>query len=154
MEMNRKIPRNYFNEVEPQAAFSAVKTSSPNGLLAGQDAGRPASQLSRCPPLSSRRNFETLTVNRPQCPVHSLYAMASCAPTITAATVPTTSQTSLAVHTRSALPRVALKAYSGASRSHIDQPRGQQMAHQAGDLFRLMSPADASQSLISNLAVT
>lgn len=69
MELNRN-PRNYFNEVE-QAAFSPVNIVtgmgySPDKMLQTRLICYPDAHRYRL-----GANFETLPVNRPQCPVHT-----------------------------------------------------------------------------------
>jgi catalase len=108
MELNAN-PKNYFNEVE-QAAFSPVNIVpgmgySPDKML--------QARLIRYPDAHRYRlgvNFETLPVNRPQCPVNT-YRDGFSARTIMAGRIQITSRIASAGRRRPTMPRITVQDF-------------------------------------------
>ncbi len=148
MELNRN-PKNYFNEVE-QAAFSPVNIVpgmgySPDKMLQARLISYPDAHRYRL-----GVNFETLPVNRPQCPVHTYNRDGFMRADENGGDTPNYEPNSFGGAVED--PRYRERPYtvSGEVDRH-NHRKGNDDYKQAGDLFRLMTPAE-KKALIGNLA--
>jgi catalase len=148
MELNRN-PKNYFNEVE-QAAFSPVNIVpgmgySPDKMLQARLISYPDAHRYRL-----GVNFETLPVNRPQRPVHTYNRDGFMRADENGGDSPNYEPNSFGGAAQDPRYREAPYKVSG-DVNRYDHREGNDDYGQAGDLFRLMTPAE-KKALISNLA--
>ena len=148
MELNAN-PKNYFNEVE-QAAFSPVNVVpgmgfSPDKVLQARLVSYPDAHRYRL-----GTNFETLPVNRPVCPVHTYNRDGAMRSDENGGTAPNYEPNSFGGPIEDALYRERPYKVSG-DVNRYDHHQGNDDFMQAGDLFRLMPPAE-KKALIDNLA--
>jgi catalase len=148
MELNRN-PANYFNEVE-QAAFSPVNIVpgmgySPDKMLQARLISYPDAHRYRL-----GVNFETLPVNRPQCPVHTYNRDGFMRADENGGDSPNYEPNSSGGAVQDPRYRELPYKVSG-DVNRYDHREGNDDYSQAGDLFRLMTPAE-QKALIGNLA--
>jgi catalase len=148
MELNAN-PKNYFNEVE-QAAFSPVNIVpgmgySPDKMLQARLISYPDAHRYRF-----GVNFETLPVNRPQCPVHTYNRDGFMRADENGADAPNYEPNSFGGPVQDPRYRELPYKVSGEVSRH-DHRLGNDDYKQAGDLFRLMTPPE-KKALIGNLA--
>jgi catalase len=148
MELNRN-PANYFNEVE-QAAFSPVNIVpgmgySPDKMLQARLISYPDAHRYRL-----GVNFETLPVNRPQCPVHTYNRDGFMRADENGGDSPNYEPNSSGGAVQDPRYRELPYKVSGDG-NRYDHREGNDDYSQAGDLFRLMTPAE-QKALIGNLA--
>jgi catalase len=148
MELNRN-PKNYFNEVE-QAAFSPVNIVpgmgySPDKMLQARLISYPDAHRYRL-----GVNFETLPVNRPQCPVHTYNRDGFMRADENGGDSPNYEPNSFGGAVQDPRYRELPYKVSG-DVNRYDHREGNDDYKQAGDLFRLMTLAE-KKALISNLA--
>lgn len=148
MELNAN-PKNYFNEVE-QAAFSPVNVVpgmgfSPDKVLQARLISYPDAHRYRL-----GTNFETLPVNRPVCPVHTYNRDGAMRADENGGAAPNYEPNSFGGPIENALYRERPYKVSG-DVNRYGHHQGNDDFMQAGDLFRLMPPAE-KKALIDNLA--
>jgi len=148
MELNRN-PENYFNEVE-QAAFSPVNIVpgmgySPDKMLQARLISYPDAHRYRL-----GVNFETLPVNRPQCPVHNYNRDGFMRADENGGDSPNYEPNSFGGPVQDPRYRELPYKVSG-DVNRYDHRLGNDDYKQAGDLFRLMTPSE-KKALIGNLA--
>ncbi len=148
MELNPN-PKNYFNEVE-QAAFSPVNIVpgmgySPDKVLQARLISYPDAHRYRL-----GTNFETLPVNRAQCPVHTYNRDGFMRADENGGNGPNYEPNSFAGPIQDPRYRELPYKVSG-DVNRYDHKAGNDDYKQAGDLFRLMPPVE-QQALISNIA--
>jgi catalase len=148
MELNRN-PKNYFNEVE-QAAFSPVNVVpgmgySPDKMLQARLISYPDAHRYRL-----GVNFETLPVNRPQCPVNTYNRDGFMRADDNGGEAPNYEPNSFGGPVQDPRYREMPYKVSGAV-DRYNHREGNDDYKQAGDLFRVMTPAER-QELISNIA--
>jgi len=148
MELNRN-PKNYFNEVE-QAAFSPVNIVpgmgySPDKMLQARLISYPDAHRYRL-----GVNFETLPVNRPQCPLHTYNRDGFMPADDNGGDSPNYEPNSFGGAVQDPRYRELPYKVSG-DVNRYDHREGNDDYKQAGDLFRLMTQAE-KKALISNLA--
>jgi catalase len=148
MELNSN-PKNYFNEVE-QAAFSPVNIVpgmgySPDKMLQARLISYPDAHRYRL-----GVNFETLPVNRPQCPVHTYNRDGFMRADENGGDRPNYEPNSFGGPVQDPRYRELPYKVSG-DVGRYDHRAGNEDYKQAGDLFRLMTAAE-KKALISNLA--
>jgi catalase len=148
MELNAN-PRNYFNEVE-QAAYSPVNVVpgmgfSPDKVLQARLISYPDAHRYRL-----GTNFESLPVNRPVCPVNTYNRDGAMRWDENGGSAPNYEPNSFGGPIESVMYREQPYKVSGEAKRY-DHHDGNDDFEQAGDLFRLLSPAE-KQSLIENIA--
>src|ERR1017187_8379626 len=148
MELNR-MPENYFAEVE-QAAFSPVNIVpgmgySPDKMLQARLISYPDAHRYRL-----GVNFETLPVNRPQCPVHNYNSDGFMRADENGGEASNYEPNSFGGPVQDPRYRELPYKVSG-DVGRYDHRLGNDDYKQAGDLFRLMTPSE-KKALISNLA--
>jgi catalase len=148
MELNAN-PKNYFNEVE-QAAYSPVNVVpgmgfSPDKVLQARLISYPDAHRYRL-----GTNFESLPVNRPVCPVNTYNRDGAMRWDENGGSAPNYEPNSFGGPIENTLYREQPYKVSGEA-NRYDHHEGNDDFEQAGDLFRLLSPAE-KQALIENIA--
>jgi catalase len=147
MELNRN-PKNYFAEIE-QAAFSPVNIVpgmgySPDKMLQARLISYPDAHRYRL-----GTNFETLPVNRPQCPVHTYNRDGFMRFDDNGGDGPNYEPNSFGGPAESHRFR-ELRYRAQGDIGRYDHREGNDDYHQAGDLYRLLS-AEEKNRLIQNI---
>jgi catalase len=147
MELNRN-PENYFAEVE-QAAFAPTNIVpgmgfSPDKMLQGRIFAYPDAHRYRI-----GANFNALPVNAPKCPFHTNHRDGAMRFEGNGGAARNYEPSNFSVP--AADPRYNERPYAiGAEMGRFDHRKGNDDYSQAGDLFRLMNPAQ-KQHLIDNI---
>ena len=147
LELNRN-PENYFAEVE-QAAFSPATIVpgigfSPDKVLQGRLFAYPDAHRHRI-----GVNFESLPVNKPQCPVHHYHRDGAMRADGNGGAAPNYEPNSRGGPVQNAAYREPPLPLDGAA-DRYDHHQGNEDFKQAGDLYRLMKP-DERQRLTDNI---
>jgi len=150
MELNRN-PENYFAEVE-QAAFSPSNVApgmgySPDKMLQARLMSYPDAHRYRI-----GANYESLPVNRPQCPVHTYHRDGAMRFDGNGGPAPNYEPNSFGGPQQD--PRFTEVPYAveGAA-ARYDHHAGNDDFTQAGDLYRLLTP-DARARLVANIVAS
>ena len=147
MELNRN-PKNYFAEIE-QAAFSPVNIVPGMGYSADKMLQARLISYPNAHRYRLGTNFETLPVNRPQCPVNTYNRDGFMRFDDNGGTGPNYEPNSFGGPVEDHKFRELRYSANGAI-GRYDHREGNDDYSQAGDLFRLLSPEDKDH-LISNI---